>query len=101
MGWSLPYQATYPSCGVQEQNHESRMQRYHPQLSWLQHAADEAGVKLHVVFLQRDIKDCLALTCLQRNYEDCAHQSQTLEQNSLELLAQLDDLNNDAVSCFR
>lgn len=99
--WSLPFQATYPSCGASEHLHEARQSQYHPNLSWIKHAADDAGVKLHVIFLQRDLKDCLALTCVQRHYEDCDNQSKTITQNAEVLINQIDNLDNDAVSCFK
>lgn len=99
--WALPYQSTYPSCGAHEHLHDLRANKFHPNLQWIQKAAHEAGVKFHVIFLQRELKDCLYLTCLQRGYEDCHNQSVTLQKNAKELKMQIDHLSSEVVSCFK
>lgn len=93
----LPQQASYPECGVP--NHKQRRDA-HPRLEWIAEAAKEAGVKFHVIQLYRAFDDCLAADCLHRKFETCPLQAETLNANGATLVAQLNMVPKDMISCF-
>lgn len=97
---AMPFQATYPSCGAHAHNHTNRYYNFHPDLEWLQKGADEAGVALHVIFINRNPEECLKLTCKKRDYENCTAQAETLVHNADLLMKQIRAIDNSKVSCF-
>jgi len=98
----LPQQYSYPMCCVGDpKSHEMRMHQCHPKLDWMAEAAHEAGVNLQVLFLHRNLEDCLAADCLHRRFEACQQQTETLVSNVAILTAQLRRLKPEQLTCFR
>jgi len=94
----LPQQHSYP-CGALD-SHDQRRDRARPVIPWLLEAAQQANVALDVIFLSRELEDCLAADCLHRRFERCPAQAATLAANGLELARQLRAVPNEAVHCF-
>lgn len=99
--------SSYPCGGG---SHYNRNQNWWPLLDWIAGAAQDAGVVLHVIFLHRNLEDCLAADCLHRHMESCDNQAQTLSHVGSVLAAQLwttfgvdheNAINPANVSCFQ
>jgi len=101
---ALPFQATYPSCGVKSHDHADRMEWFHPDLEWLIHAARDAEADLHIIFMYRNVVDALKYGCKNQRYEvTCALQAESLISNADILLFQLGEIkkyNASKLSCF-
>jgi len=99
----LPWFMSYPMCGAG--NHDGRAHKFHPRIDWMKEAADEAGIKLHIIYLYRHVPDCLAADCIHRagnfTMENCSSQTETLFHNAAELVKQLQTISKSDYSCFR
>mmetsp|Transcript_55043 Transcript_55043/g.154843 ORF Transcript_55043/g.154843 Transcript_55043/m.154843 type:complete len:300 (+) Transcript_55043:87-986(+) len=98
--YALPFQATYPSCGVRTDDHEHRLKHYHPDLLWIQQASADSEVSDRIIFINRPLVDCLKLTCMVRHYETCDNQVKTLSNNAKILKQQLLDIDRSTASCY-
>jgi len=94
---------SYPECGVFKGyvEHEERLNLYHPHLPWIKQAVEKAGGQLRVIFLYRDMEDCLAANCLHRTIDfDCHSEAEVLKKNSVFLASDIYHMNAGDVSCF-
>jgi hypothetical protein len=98
-------QASYPcgpGSGSNAARHLARNGEHWPRLDWIAQAADGAGVLLHVILLYRTLDDCLASDCLNRNFEDCDGQAETLATAGAALASQASvvSVGPAQMSCF-
>lgn len=80
--------------------HHVRRMLNRPNLKYIAQAASNAGVKLKVIFMLRDLVDCLIADCVHRQFESCEDQLETLNSNGRALAAQIRKLDPEIVECF-
>jgi len=90
---------SYPSCGTG--SHAGRSDLSHPRIDLIAKAASKAGVQLHIIFLHRNLDDCLAADCLRRSAESCGARTEALMASAGALSSQLRQLEPGTVSCLK
>lgn len=102
--WMVPYQGSHVTCGIDEDWNDDwndSKNHFYRDLEKLQEATNHAGVKLHILFLKRTLKEDMAVTCAERDCENCLSQASLFTNNTKALKIEIDKLDSSIMSCFR
>jgi hypothetical protein len=99
---SYPCDGKAQSKGDPKVAHQIRTNYAYPRLDWIQEAVQQVpGTRLHVMQLHREMSDCLAASCVRRQFESCDMEAETLAYNGEVLLKHLQKIPPDQRSCFK